>query len=143
VQVAECFENESIGATLQKASCLAAEESDGFFPCRWSPWLQPNSQGTNGADHKRSSRRSIPGQHCGGSIDALGFLIQSVARELHRVRAESVRLQNLGTRLDVGLVHLLHQARLADTQLVVAGADEYAAGIQHGTHGSIEHVNPA
>ena len=63
--------------------------------------------------------------------------------ELHRIRTEGVRLQNLGTSLDVGLVNLLYQLRLADTQLVVAGANEHPAGIQHGSHGPVEHVNPA
>ena len=70
-------------------------------------------------------------------------LVEPVGRELHRVGAERVGLEDLGAGADVRLVDLLHQVGLLEVQLVVADVDEHAAAVQHGAHRPVEDVDAA
>jgi hypothetical protein len=83
------------------------------------------------------------GQLAGRAIDLLRPGLQPESRELHRVRAEGVGLQDLGARPDVELVDLLHQCRLLEGQLVVADVHEHAAAVEHRAHRAVEHVHAA
>src|SRR5205823_4219572 len=61
--------------------------------------------------------------------------------ELYAVRAVGVGLEDLGARPDVLFVHLEHDLRREEIQLVVALVDEDALRIEHGAHGSVEEVD--
>ena len=73
------------------------------------------------------------------AIDLPDLQLEPVLRELEAVRAECVRLQHLGTRLRVRSVNVAHQVGCLDVQLIVALVDEHALGVQHRSHGAVEH----
>ena len=75
----------------------------------------------------------------GGAIELAHLILQPVLRELDAVRAEAVRLDDVGAGVDVLLVHLAHELRRADVQLVVTLIDEYAFAIEHRPHRPVEH----
>ncbi len=74
-------------------------------------------------------------------VDLLRVVGQSVAAELDGIGAEGVGLDDLGAGPHVGFVHLAHELRLLEVQLVIADVQEEALGVEHRAHRAVEHVD--
>ncbi len=141
LQVAEGLQDESVHPALGQSSGLQGEMGHGLAPRGRAPRLDPDAERADGADHHRPSASGLPGQSGGTPVDVLGALLQPEGRQLHRIGAEGVGLDDLGAGPEVGLVDLLHQAGLLQGQLVVADVDEHPAVVQHRAHRAVEDVN--
>jgi hypothetical protein len=108
LQIAEGLQDESIHAALGQPSRLAGEMGDCLASGCRPPGLDPDAERADRAQHQRPAPSGPVGQPRGRTVDLLGALLQPEARELHRVRAEGVGLDDLGPGPHVRLMHLLH-----------------------------------
>ena len=144
LQVAEGLQDEPVHAALGQPARLAGEMGDRLAPARSVPTARSGCR----AGRSRPPPRARPRAARWASAAAARLIssvrsLQPEGRELHRVGAEGVGLQDLGAGPDVRLVDLLHQAGLLEVQLVVADVDEHAAAVQHGAHRAVEDVDAA
>ena len=63
-------------------------------------------------------------------------------RQLHPVRAEGVRLDDVRAGAHVCLVHLGDEIRLREIQLVERPIEENALRVQHRSHGAVADEHP-
>ena len=85
----------------------------------------------------------LAGERGGRGVDPLGLVGQPVGRELERVGAEGVGLEQLGAGPDVLAVDVAHQVRLPEVELVVADVEEHAPPVEHGAHRPVHDVDAA
>jgi hypothetical protein len=105
--------------------------------------LQPDIQGPDGADDGGPVAGGLPGEPCRGRVDPFGVVGEAMRRQLDRVGAEGVGLQDLRAGPDVLPVDLLHQVGPAEIQLVVAHVEKDTTPVEHGAHRPVHHVDPA
>jgi hypothetical protein len=77
------------------------------------------------------------------AVDLLGFILEAKAGELHRIRPEGVRLDDLRPRLHVFPVDPLDEPRLREVQRVVTDIHEDAPFVEQGPDGSVEQMDGA
>src|SRR5262245_12886222 len=73
-------------------------------------------------------------------VDLVDLLVEVVFGELDLVRAEAVRFDQLGARLDVGAMDLFNDVALAQVELIVTAVDEHTLRVEHRPHRAIENV---
>ena len=142
VHVGERLQDEPVHLPLQEPLHLTAEIVLGLVDGRGSPRLDTDPQGANGARHQDPGGRP-PGQAGRFPVDLPGLLLQPVGRELHRVGPEGVGLHDLGPGGGVFGVDPGHQLRLLQDQGIVADVDEHPPGVEEGSHGPVQDVDPA
>ena len=112
VHVAESLEDEAVHPALEQAPHLAGEAADRFLDRRSSPngsirmpsgpMAPTTAARPPAASRARRDRRAV---------DRLGLIGETVARQLERVGAEGVGLEDLGAGLDVRSVDLAAPGR--------------------------------
>ena len=145
VHVAEGLEDESVHAALEQALAPAARTSRRASSSdSLAERLDPDAERADRAEH-RGARRRPPR----GPAAAAAALIRSVSsaspyvRQLERVGAEGVGLEQLGAGPDVLAVDVPHEVGLPEVQLVVADVEEHAAAVEHRAHRPVHHVDAA
>ena len=87
---------------------------------RPAPWLDANAERTDGAGHIRLVARGVAGDLRPLHVDRVHAIGQPERRQLDAVGAEGVRLEHVGARTHVVLVHFGDEIRLRQVQLVEA-----------------------
>src|SRR6266576_2230275 len=137
----ERLQDEAVDTAREQAPHLPGERRLCFCFRRWAEGLEANPEGPDGAEDARAAAGGGARQLGSRAIDLFRLVREAVAVQLQRIGAEGVGLENLGAGAYVLRVHLLHQPRLLEVQLVVADVQEEALGIQHRAHGAIEHMD--
>ena len=141
--VAEGLEDESVHSAGHQPLHLPGEGLARLRHRHLAERLDADAQRTDRADHRGAGAGRLAGQGGGRRVDPLGVARQAVGRELHRVGAEGVGLDDLGAGPHVLLVDLPHQAGLLEIELVVADVEEYPPPVEHRAHRPIGDVHPA
>ena len=140
VQVAEGLEDEQVGAALLQSLHLLAKDLARFFGRGRTIRLEPDAERPDGS--RDEDVVSLLGRFTrdlrGTPVQLVRLRREPERGELDPIRAEAVRLEHLGTRLHVRAMHVAHEVRRAEVQLVVALVDEDAPGVQHRAHGAVE-----
>src|SRR5256886_17362956 len=84
-------------------SHLAPEERERLLARGGAEGLDADAQGPERSQHADAVAGRGPGEPCRGRVDLLCVVREPVARELLGVRAEGVRLDELGAGAHVGL----------------------------------------
>src|SRR5690606_767403 len=139
-QVAERLEDEEVDAALSESRRLLTEDLPRLIDRRRAVRLDADAERTDRAAHEHATPRDLRRDLRRARVDFVDLRLQTVLRELHPVRAEAVRLDQLRTRLHVRAMDLPDEIRLLDVQLVVATVDEDTLAVQHGAHRAVEDV---
>jgi hypothetical protein len=141
VEVRERLEHEAVHAALEQPLRLRLEQLEGLDPRGLAERLEPDAERPDGAGDQGAGACRSARELGGAAVDRVRFVRQPVVAQLHRVGAERVGLEDLGSGLHVRLVNLLHQVGRLQVQLVVAHVDEDALRVQHRPHRAVEQVD--
>ena len=103
--------------------------------------LDADAERTDGAGDVDGVARRLARQRRAALVDGAQLVLDAEAAQLDAVRAVGVGLDDLRAGAHVLLVHLEHDLRIAEIQLVVALVDEDALGVEHRPHRAIEEVD--
>ena len=141
VDVTEGLENETVDPAFQQSGRLPPEVRHSLVACGRAKRLYADPERSDSADHTCLGARGSPRQRHRRNVDLLGLVLEPVARQLYRIGAKRVGLENLGTALYVLRVNALDQVGFLQVQFVVTDVDEHAAIVQHRAHGPVDHVD--
>ena len=137
VQIAEGLEDEQIDAALEQRLRLLAEVLARLVDAGLAPRLDADAQRTDRAGHVRAVARRATRDPRALDVDLAQRVGQAERAELDAVRAERVRLDDVGAGADVLVVDLLHQVRPRQVQRVEALVDEHALRVEHRPHRAV------
>ncbi len=138
VEVGERLEDEEVDAAFGETFHLLPEDRASFVLARRPVRLEANAQRSDGAGDERAPIGGFARDGRGGPIQLSHLILQPVLHELDPVRAEAVRLDDVGAGLHVLRMNVTHELGRADVQLVVALVDEHALAVQHRPHRAVE-----
>jgi hypothetical protein len=139
VEVSERLENEDVDAAVAQPRHLLAEDPAGLVGTRRSVWLEANSERANRTRDEDDPVAGRFSRQLGGApIEIVDLRLEPVLRELDPVRAEAVRLDRFGARLEVRLVNRAHEVGCPRVQFIVALVDEDALAVEHRPHRPVE-----
>jgi hypothetical protein len=138
VQIAERLQDEAVDAAGDQPAHLLGENRLGLLDGGGSIGLDAHAERSDGARDKPVLAGRFARQSRRGLVDRVHFAFEPELCQLEAVGAERVGLQCFRPRLDVGLVHVTHEIRRAQVQVVVALIDEHAPRIEHRPHCPVE-----
>ncbi len=112
VDVAERLEHEQVHAPLDERARLFAKELLGLVNAGLAPRLDADAERANRARHIRMLARGVPREPRTLQVDRVHLVRQAERAEFDSVRAERVRLDDVGAGAHVGLMHLGDEIRL-------------------------------
>ncbi len=127
---------------VQQPLDLARERVARLGHRRLAERLDAHAERTDGADHGRAGAGGLARERRGRGVDPLGLVGKAIGRELDGIRAEGVRLDELGAGPHVFAVDVPHEIRLLEVELVVADVQENAATVEHRPHRPVGHMDP-
>ena len=137
VDVAKRLEHEEIDATVDERAGLLAKMLFRLVHARPSPRLDTNAERADRAGDIGVVARRMPRDLRPLDVDRAHLIAQTEGRQLDPVRAERIRLEDVGAGLRIGLVDLCHQVGLRQVQLVERSVHEDAARVQHRPHRAV------
>ena len=137
VQIAKRLEDEQVDAALDQCLGLLAEVRLGFIGAHLAPWLDADTEGTDGSGHVRLVACRLAGDARTFDVDLVHTIAKAERPQLDSVRAERIGLQDVRARPDVVLVDFRHGVGRHDVQRIEAAVDEDALCIQHRPHSAV------
>jgi hypothetical protein len=141
--VAECFQDETAHPPIEQSPHLPRERRTSLIERHLAERLDADTERTDSPDHCGALAGRFASQPCGYGVDPLGLVGQSAAGKLDGIGAEGIRFDHLGAGAYILPVNFPNHIRLPKVQLVVADVEEHALSVEHGAHGSINHVHTA
>src|SRR5690606_22560782 len=123
-----------VDAAFEQALRLFAEDGPRLCKRSRAVRLDPDAERTHRARYQCATPRRRARQRRRTRVQLADLRLESVLRQLHAVRTEAVRLQQLRASLDVRGVDVPDEVRLLQVQLVVTAVDEDALLVEHRAH---------
>jgi len=136
LDVAERFQNKAVDAALEQSPRLPGKIGARLFDRSLAERLDADAERADGADHSGAAAGRAARYFRRGAVDALGIVGEAVLRQLARVSAEGIRLQQLRAGPHILAVDLAYQ-------LVEADVEEHAPAIEHRSHRPVTDVGAA
>ena len=137
VQIAKRLEDKQVDAALDQCLGLLAEVRLGFVGPHLAPWLDADTERTDGSGHVRLVACRLTGDTRAFDVDLAHTIPKAERPQLDSVRAERVGLQDVRSRPDVVLVDFRHGVGRHDVDRIEAAVDEDALCVQHRPHRAI------
>ena len=137
VQVAERLEDEQIDTAGDKRLGLLAKERLRLIGPHLAPGLDANTQRSNRTGDIGLITGRLTGKAGAFGVDLVDPVAKAERPELHAIGAKRVRLDHVGTRTDVILMHLHDGVRRHHIQRIEAAIDEHALRVEHRAHGAV------
>src|SRR5262249_22563490 len=142
VEIAKRLEDEQVDAAVEERPPLLAEVLARLVDAGPPPRLDPYPQRSNRSRDVRLVARRMARDLRRLLVDRVQPIGEAERSELDAVRAERVRLDDVGAGPDAFLVHFGAQIRLRQVQRVEALVDEDALRVEHRPHRAVANEDP-
>ena len=133
-EIAERFEHEEVDAALGERLGLLTKRRFRLVEPGLAPGLDADAQRTDRARHVGLFARDVPGDLRTLPVDGTHAIGETERGQLDAIRAERVRLEDVGAGAEVLPVDLGHQVLLRQVQLVETAIEEDALRVEHRSH---------
>src|SRR5262249_31977474 len=131
VEVAERLEDKEINAALGERRGLLSKRRLRFVEARPAPGLDAYAERSNRSSYPRRIVCRLTCDSCAFEVDVVDLVGESEVRQLEPVRAERVRLDDVGAGAQIFLMDVGHEPRLREVQLVEAVVEKNPARVEH------------
>ena len=137
VQVTKRFEDEELDAAFGERRRLLAEIFARFVDAGFAPRFDADAERPYRARDVRAIVRRVTRDSRALCVDRVESVGQAERSKFDAVRAECIRLDDIGARTNVFLMDFRDEIRLRHVQRIEALVDEHALRVQHRAHRAV------